>query len=145
MFRISESVVRVEYEDCDIAGHLYHPNYLNYCERARSSTIADRGLPFKFWLKNGIALAIIRIECQFLAPAFLYDQIHIYTSWDPPRIEGKSMKVKQFFFKQKIEDYQNIDLSCLDSRLAQFELILVCIDKKDGKSIPFPDEVKKYL
>jgi len=36
--------IRVYYEDTDIGGVVYHSNYLNFCERARSEVFYARGL-----------------------------------------------------------------------------------------------------
>lgn len=35
--------IRVYYEDTDIGGVVYHSNYLNFCERARSGLFFDAG------------------------------------------------------------------------------------------------------
>jgi acyl-CoA thioester hydrolase len=35
--------IRVYYEDTDVGGVVYHSNYLNFCERARSQLFFDRG------------------------------------------------------------------------------------------------------
>jgi len=35
--------IRVYYEDTDAAGVVYHSNYLNYCERARTEYLRERG------------------------------------------------------------------------------------------------------
>lgn len=35
--------IRVYYEDTDIGGVVYHSNYLNFCERARSQLFFDAG------------------------------------------------------------------------------------------------------
>lgn len=36
--------IRVYYEDTDLGGVVYHSNYLNFCERARSELFFSRGL-----------------------------------------------------------------------------------------------------
>lgn len=35
--------IRVYYEDTDVGGVVYHSNYLNFCERARSQLFFDTG------------------------------------------------------------------------------------------------------
>lgn len=35
--------IRVYYEDTDVGGVVYHSNYLNFCERARSQLFFDSG------------------------------------------------------------------------------------------------------
>jgi len=36
-------IIRVYYEDTDVGGVVYHSNYLNFCERARSQLFFDAG------------------------------------------------------------------------------------------------------
>ncbi len=36
--------IRVYYEDTDLGGVVYHSNYLNFCERARSDLFFSKGL-----------------------------------------------------------------------------------------------------
>ena len=36
--------IRVYYEDTDVGGVVYHSNYLNFCERARSGAFFSKGL-----------------------------------------------------------------------------------------------------
>jgi acyl-CoA thioester hydrolase len=36
--------IQVYYEDTDVGGVVYHSNYLNYCERARSDAFFQRGM-----------------------------------------------------------------------------------------------------
>ena len=36
--------IRVYYEDTDVGGVVYHANYLNFCERARSEAFFSKGL-----------------------------------------------------------------------------------------------------
>lgn len=35
--------IRIYYEDTDVGGVVYHSNYLNFCERARSQLFFDAG------------------------------------------------------------------------------------------------------
>lgn len=37
-------IIRVYYEDTDTGGIVYHSNYLNFCERARSDVFFQKGL-----------------------------------------------------------------------------------------------------
>jgi acyl-CoA thioester hydrolase len=36
--------IRVYYEDTDTGGVVYHSNYLNFCERARSDAFFEKGM-----------------------------------------------------------------------------------------------------
>lgn len=66
--------IRVYYEDTDAGGIVYHSNYLNFCERARSEAFFVRGLmPF---MENGHFVAK-RIEAEYIASARLGDELFV--------------------------------------------------------------------
>ncbi len=84
--------IRVYYEDTDTGGVVYHSNYLNFCERARSEAFFSRGLnPV---LKNGHFVAR-RVEADFYVSAKLGDLLDVET-------ELVAMKAASFVLKQKI-------------------------------------------
>ncbi len=69
--------VRVYYEDTDAGGIVYHSNYLNFCERARSEAFFAKGLkPFM----SDAHFVAKRIEAEYIASAKLGDLLHIKTS-----------------------------------------------------------------
>jgi acyl-CoA thioester hydrolase len=68
--------VTVYYEDTDVGGIVYHSNYLNFCERARSDVFFQKGLsPI---LKNGHFVAK-RVEADYIKSAKLGDELKIKT------------------------------------------------------------------
>lgn len=84
--------LRVYYEDTDTGGVVYHSNYLNFCERARSEAFFSQGLsPF---LDSGHFVAR-KLEAGFLASAKLGDELSITT-------ELLEMKAASFSLLQTI-------------------------------------------
>ncbi|MFT7005132.1 MAG: acyl-CoA thioester hydrolase, partial [Sulfurimonas sp.] len=68
--------IRVYYEDTDAGGVVYHSNYINYCERARSNSFFEKGLsPI---LKTGHFVAR-KLEADFFVSAKLGDLLEIKT------------------------------------------------------------------
>lgn len=66
--------IRVFYEDTDAGGVVYHSNYLNFCERARSNLFFKKGLsPHNenefFVVKN--------LEADYIKPAKLGDILEV--------------------------------------------------------------------
>lgn len=58
--------VTVRFSDTDQLGHVNHARYLTYCEDARLALLAE--------LSGGLAgrgLILARVECDYVAPAFL--------------------------------------------------------------------------
>ena len=84
--------IRVYYEDTDVGGVVYHSNYLNFCERARSELFFTKGKnPI---LENGHFVAS-SLEANYVKPAFFADELHVET-------ELVSLKFASFTLKQTI-------------------------------------------
>ena len=72
---------RVYYEDTDLAGFVYHANYLRFVERARTEALTERGVDQRVLrAEAGIVFAVRRMECDFLAPAYLLDRLRVVTA-----------------------------------------------------------------
>ncbi len=68
---------RVFYEDTDMAGIVYHANYLKFIERARSDWVGALGIDQNAMLARGEAFAVHRIEADFHAPARFDDRLEV--------------------------------------------------------------------
>jgi acyl-CoA thioester hydrolase len=84
--------IRVYYEDTDTGGVVYHSNYLNFCERARSEAFFRLGMTPE--LKSGHFVAR-RLIVDYLAVAKLGDELEI-------KSELLKMKAASFTLKQTI-------------------------------------------
>jgi acyl-CoA thioester hydrolase len=102
--------IRVYYEDTDTGGVVYHSNFLNFCERARSEAFFSRGLnPV---LENGHFVAR-RVEADYYVSAKLGDLLRVET-------ELVEMKAASFVLKQKIHRDTTL--------LFELEIVLVYIN-----------------
>ncbi|MCX7890432.1 MAG: tol-pal system-associated acyl-CoA thioesterase [Rhodobacteraceae bacterium] len=74
-------VLRVYYEDTDLAGIVYYANYLRFIERARTEWVRAIGID-QTALRSGqgIVFAVRRIEADFLAPARFDDLLEVRTA-----------------------------------------------------------------
>ena len=72
--------LRVFYEDTDAGGVVYHSNYLNFCERARTEWLRSLGSP-RGALKDqfGVMFAVRRASIEWQKPARLDDALVIET------------------------------------------------------------------
>jgi acyl-CoA thioester hydrolase len=85
-------LIRVYYEDTDVGGVVYHSNYLNFCERARSEAFYEKGMtPI---LESGHFVAR-KIVGDFFSSAKLGEILEIKT-------ELLKMKAASFLLKQSI-------------------------------------------
>ena len=106
--------IRVYYEDTDIGGVVYHSNYLNFCERARSEAFFSKGMnPV---LEEGHFVAR-KVTADFYSSAKLGDLLDITT-------EFVSMKSASFILKQTI--YKE------ESKIFELEILLAYLSF-DGK------------
>jgi acyl-CoA thioester hydrolase len=71
--------VRVYYEDTDMAGIVYHANYLKFIERARSDWVREQGLDQTAMREAGLVFVVRRIEADFLAAARFEDRLEVAT------------------------------------------------------------------
>ena len=85
---------RVYYEDTDAAGVVYHANYLNFMERARTDWFASLGYkPQQPKDLFGIIFAVRSACLDFIKPAKLGDLLRV--SVTPDSIRGASMTISQ--------------------------------------------------
>jgi acyl-CoA thioester hydrolase len=68
--------IRVYYEDTDAGGIVYHSNYLNFCERARSEMFFEKHLTPH---NDNNFFVVTKIEANFLGKAKLGDMLEVKT------------------------------------------------------------------
>jgi len=69
--------IRVYYEDTDTGGIVYHSNYLNFCERARSEAFFEKKLSPVLLSGHFVAKELC---AYYILPAKLGDLLEIKTS-----------------------------------------------------------------
>lgn len=99
--------IRVYYEDTDTGGVVYHSNYLNFCERARSDAFFKKGMTPV--LENGHFVAR-KVNADFYISAKLGDILDVKT-------ELLEMKAASFSLRQTI--YKE------DKKIFELEILLV--------------------
>lgn len=99
--------IRVYYEDTDTGGIVYHSNYLNFCERARSDAFFKKG--FTPELENGHFVAK-KIEADYLSSAKLGDLLSVETKL--VQMRAASFILEQIIFKDEKKVFKmNITLA----------------------------------
>ena len=72
--------VRVYYEDTDLAGIVYHANYLKFIERGRSEWVRAAGIDqMALKERQGLVFAVRRIEADYLRPARFGEDLTVTT------------------------------------------------------------------
>ncbi len=87
--------IRVYYENTDAGGIVYHSNYLNFCERARSEYFFKVGsVP----LLEGGEFIVVSLEAKFKAPARLGDLLEVKT--EVLSMKRSSLVLEQCVYKK---------------------------------------------
>jgi acyl-CoA thioester hydrolase len=87
--------IRVYYEDTDAGGIVYHSNYLNFAERARTELVRELGVSQREMLEDGegTAFAVRSANIDFRRPARLDDLLSVET--EVTSIGGASIELDQ--------------------------------------------------
>ena len=93
--------IRVYYEDTDTGGVVYHSNYLNFCERARSDAFFQKGMSPV--LDNGHFVAR-KLNADFYTSAELGDLLEIKT--ELLEMKAASFSLKQTIFRDDVKIFE---------------------------------------
>lgn len=95
MSKIHSFPIRVYYEDTDAGGIVYHSNYLNFAERARTELVREMGISQRALLEEGegTAFAVRSASMDFLRPAKLDDLLVVET--EVTALGGASVELQQ--------------------------------------------------
>jgi len=69
--------VRVFYEDTDAGGNVYHANYLNFCERARTEWLRKLEIKQSYFLEQNSGFVVRKVEMDNVASAKLDDLLTV--------------------------------------------------------------------
>ncbi len=97
----------VYYEDTDTGGVVYHSNYLNFCERARSNAFFKQKLSP---VLSGGHFVAKKLEANFIASAKLGDELNVET--ELVEVKAASFKLLQTVFRDSKKIFElNIHLA----------------------------------
>ena len=107
--------VRVYFEDTDSGGVVYHANYLNFMERARTEWLRALGFE-QTTLKNqlGIIFVVHSMSIQFKSPAHFNDALEIKS--ELVKIGHSSVEFLQTIVrKEQVLIVATVKLACVDA------------------------------
>jgi len=126
-----EFPVRVYYEDTDAGGVVYHANYLNFYERARTEFLRAIGFEQDELLADDIAFVVKRCEIDYIKAARFNDQLTI-------TVAIGQLKKASIVFEQKIVGG--------DGNLISTAVVVVaCVNLQQMKPIAIPANITKEL
>ncbi len=107
--------IRVYYEDTDAGGVVYHSQYLNFMERARTEWLRHFGFE-QPWLKDtlGILFVVHSMQVNFKKPAHFNDALEIQST--PTQIGFSSMIFSQIIMREaEVLTEASIKLACVNA------------------------------
>lgn len=119
---------KVQIEDTDMFGVVYHPNYLKYYERARSNWLEEIG--FNFDNDEGVLFVLRSAEVQYLKPLRLRQQFEVLS-----HISNLSKTSATFSQHIRLLDEP-------ETIVNQATLKVTCINKQ-YRPAPFPEWLAK--
>lgn len=127
----TKTSLRVRYSETDKMGVVYHANYAQYFEVARTEMFREIGLAYSDMEANGIMLPLVDLYCRYHKPAYYDDNLKIEVTVE----EMPSVKIK---FNYKIYNEKG-DL------LTDGYTTLVFIDMKTNRPTRMPEYIKQVV
>ncbi|MGB4812234.1 MAG: tol-pal system-associated acyl-CoA thioesterase [Methylophilaceae bacterium] len=94
--------IRVYYEDTDAGGVVYHSNYLNFMERARTEWLRAMGFEQTALKDNlGVIIVIHSVSIVFKSPARLNDAVMVHCKL--VKAEHASIKMTQIITRDGVQ------------------------------------------
>lgn len=114
--KIFEWPVRVYFEDTDSGGVVYHANYLNFMERARTEWLRSLGIDQRLLkIEENIIFVVHQILIQYIKPAVFNDNLLITTQVES--VGASRVKLIQTIMNEgRILTSANVDVACIDAQ-----------------------------
>ena len=124
--------VRVYYEDTDVAGVVYHSNYLKYMERARTEWLRSAGYAQpSLEKKSSVIFMVSSLNIEFIVPARFDELLNVQSII--LTIGGAKLLFRQTIFNE------NGILNC------KADFHIVCVDPYTFKPKRIPEDIRTKL
>ena len=121
----------IQYEDTDAAGIVYHANYINFAERARTALLRCMGVDMNALINRGDIIVITRIEIDYKNPSVIGDRLFVRTNHF--RLGRATLNMRQV-----IGASDGTIRAALDVRGA-------FVSASEGKPIRVPEDVRERM
>lgn len=129
--------IRVYYEDTDTAGVVYHGNYLNFMERARTEWLRAKGLEQDHLRANlGIIFTVTELSIR-------YRQAVRFNALLEVSVSLKKCRRASMLLGQKI--YMNSDGIVGDTVYCDASVTIACVAADSFKPVAIPELIKKEI
>lgn len=118
--------VRVYIENTDAGGIVFHSEYLNFLERARTEFMRQLGFD-KTWVHQHKAMMVVHsLDVAYRSPAFLDDVVEAEAV--PVELKRASITFRQNIYRG-------------DTLLVKARVKIACVDKGSQKPVPIPEQI----
>lgn len=128
----SATQLRVRYADTDKMGVVYHSNYIDYFEVARTESIRNLGITYAQIEAAGIIMPVIEVHCKYIRPA-TYDDLITVTANLHELPEGHRITFHQEACNEKKE------------LLAKGHVVLYFMEARTMKRAAMPEALRAAL
>lgn len=123
--------VRVYFQDTDAGGVVYHANYLNFMERARTEWLRVHGYSNAGLMKElGVVFVVRSMKLDYLKPALLDDALEV------------TVRIKEIG-RSRLALLQTVLRG--GELLTEAEAHLVCVSMASFKPVSVPEVLRKQL
>lgn len=123
--------IRVYYEDTDAGGVVYHSNYLNFMERARTEWLRALGFEQTTLLNElGVMIVIHSLSIAFKSPARFNDALQVQCAL--ASAGRTSMDVTQAIYRDGVQ-------------LIEAQVKAVFVDAQSFRPVPIPPAIKQAM
>ena len=123
--------IRVYYEDTDAGGVVYHSNYLNFMERARTEWLRALGFEQTTLLNElGVMIVIHSLSIAFKSPARFNDALQVHCAL--ANAGRTSMDVTQAIYRDGVQ-------------LIEAQVKAVFVDAVSFRPAPIPTAIKQAM
>ena len=128
--------IRVYYEDTDAGGVVYHSNYLNFMERARTEMLRKAGFEQdELAGELGIVFVVSSLELKYHKPAKFNDQLLVSVSIE--KLSRVSIRFKQTVYRQKPAAARELLCSAV--------VVVACVSATTFKPVMIPVTIKEAI
>ncbi len=121
--------VRVYFQDTDAGGVVYHANYVNFMERARTEWLRTFGHSNAGLMKEfGVAFVVRSLKLDYLKPALLDDLLTVTA-------QVKDIGRSRVILHQTVVRGEEL--------LSEGEVHLVCVNMQTFKPVSVPEVLRK--
>lgn len=123
--------VRVLYADTDLAGVVYHANYLRYLEAARAELFRARGLTYAEIERRGFVWPVVEVSLRYRRPCRYDDLLEV-----------------RLFVTELTDTSARLDHQIVlpSGQVACDGFVrLVCTSRDTGRPTPIPDDVRALV